>query len=186
MSERTKYRKFIKELHANEKHVMTDSNNMSWAIKLANKPSRSLVNPLPVEEVRQYAFENHNREFENNGQGKLHLQTMRFILSAWPEIAELINPTRADYYQDPVFCFPEVIVPDPRNHNGLCVVDCLASDRNGLLYVVEIGTRRKKPQLEREISALLNQFPHYRFVGLLAYYELQKRHQSGKLRLALV
>lgn len=132
--------------------------------------------------LRFYASCNYNPNFHNNGQNHRHLSVMTFITANWMDLLNDLTPDneRADFTNN-VFCYPEVVFPDPRNNNKFFAVDCLGSDEEGKIYVVEIGTRGKNKQLQGEINALKKLYPDLKFIGILAYYKFNRRRTNGKI-----
>ena len=130
----------------------------------------SLSHGHTLNDLRQFATDR-SVGIEKTGQQYPHFDTMNFLLERWEDMVDQLHPTEKKGHE--VFCIPEVSFSDRGP-----MVDCIGSDPSGIVYVVEIGTRRKNSQLKRGVQTVRSVFPELFVIGLRAYHDIHKNNRK--------
>jgi len=163
--------------------------NLNWQIRIPGEikcRETFYGSPSMVYQIYSDADKQYNRSFFQNGQNKFHLQAMLLLIANWRQLSNYLQPFEPVGLPEKVFAFPEVSFSDPLNPKKPVTIDCLCSDAIGNIYVIEIGTRRKRQQLLRQLALLRGIYPDVNFIGMLAYYEFNRRSNHAKLDLNFV
>lgn len=162
---------------------------IEWRLTMKNESSNLDLYVLTVsqrDELLNYLRDHKPNKEIYKGQANAHLLTQMYIQKNWDLFTQTVLPENKNFIPEfSPFCFTEAIFTSSKPPKSELSIDCFGVDRNGFVFVVEIGTNKKGPQLRRQMAAVQNTFSFCQPIGLTAYYN-RTRRGNFRIDLALI
>jgi hypothetical protein len=155
---------------------------------LFNQPLRYLEAPqtqIQLDLLKTFCLRNTVALIPDTGPTAVHRQVQDIVINSWPlsiDKKQLMTERLAVFYEP--WCFLEVQFKIPPNGSKIpeiVTVDVLGADRQGRVYVIEIGSTHKVNQLTRQIRIIETLFSPIKPFGLTLKYAQQGETLSFKI-----
>lgn len=117
-----------------------------------------------------------------------HWAAAKVLVENWSKIAPHLYPLKPDSLlsESSLVCIPEVSLRefchklslDPEKFKIHGRPDIIGLGPDGTIFVVEVGTKNKRPQIETYLTELNKILPRSRIIGLIAYSHPKGREIS--------
>lgn len=124
-------------------------------------------------------------DYSTTCQNSAHADTVFHLRANWSQIVSCLNPHEPPFYPFDLICASEVNIPHPHLKRDF-TPDVIGTDKWGNIYIVEVGKRRKQKQLEEQLVNLQWRYPGVNFVGVLAYYDINRRNTTAKVEMRVI